>query len=55
VDNESLVNLPDWQSLTFRIGDGDWLDLAAGTVTDYVQELDLRRGVLTRRFRIEDG
>jgi trehalose/maltose hydrolase-like predicted phosphorylase len=55
VENESIVNLPDWQSLTFRIDDGDWLDLAAVTVTGYVQELDLRRGVLTRRFRIRDG
>jgi trehalose/maltose hydrolase-like predicted phosphorylase len=55
VENESIVNLPDWQSLTFRIDDGEWLDLTAMTVTDYVQELDLRRGVLTRRFRCEDA
>jgi trehalose/maltose hydrolase-like predicted phosphorylase len=55
VENESLVNLPDWQCLTFRILDGDWLDLATVTVLDHLQELDLRRGVLTRRFRIEDG
>jgi trehalose/maltose hydrolase-like predicted phosphorylase len=45
VENESIVNLPDWQSLTLRIGDGDWLDLTALTVSGYVQELDLRRGV----------
>ena len=55
VENESIVNLPDWQSLTFRIDDGDWLDLAVVGVTGYVQELDLRRGVLTRRFRIRDA
>jgi len=55
IENESIVNLPDWQSLTFRIDDGDWLDLAAVSVTGYVQELDLRRGVLTRRFRIRDA
>jgi trehalose/maltose hydrolase-like predicted phosphorylase len=55
VENESIVNLPDWQSFTFRIGDGPWLDLSAGTVSEYVQELDLRRGVLTRRFRVEDA
>src|SRR5688500_11318965 len=53
--NESIVNLPDWQSLTFRVEDGPWLDLSAVAVSDYVQELDLRRGVLTRRFRTEDG
>ena len=55
VANESIVNLPDWQSFTFRIDDGDWLDLSAVTVSDYVQELDLRRGVLARHFRIEDA
>ncbi|HSF26114.1 MAG TPA: glycosyl hydrolase family 65 protein [Actinomycetes bacterium] len=54
VDNESMVNLPDWQSLRFRPEDGDWVDLRAVQVSDYVQELDLRRGVLTRRFEIED-
>jgi len=55
VSNESLVNLPDWQSLTVRIGNGPWLDLASLLVTDYVQELDLRRGVVTRRFRVADA
>jgi len=55
VENESMVNLPDWQSLSFRVEDGDWISVASDTVTDYVQEVDLRRGVLTRRFRIEDG
>jgi trehalose/maltose hydrolase-like predicted phosphorylase len=55
IENESLVNLPDWQSLSFRVEDDEWLDLATGLVTDYVQELDLRRGVLTRLFRITDA
>ena len=55
VENESIVNLPDWQSLTFRIEDGDWLDLSETAVTGYVQELDLRRGVLTRRFVTSDA
>ena len=55
IENESIVNLPDWQSLMFRLADGDWVDLADVTVSHYVQELDLRRGVLTRRFRFEDS
>jgi trehalose/maltose hydrolase-like predicted phosphorylase len=55
VEHESIVNLPDWQSFTFRIEDGDWLDLTAAGVTGYVQELDLRRGVLTRRFVTTDA
>ncbi|MGY1753368.1 glycoside hydrolase family 65 protein [Blastococcus sp. SYSU D01042] len=55
LEHESIVNLPDWQSLTFRIDDGPWLDLAASTVVEHVQELDVRRGVLTRRFVVEDA
>ena len=51
---ESIVNLPDWQSLAWRIEAGDWCDVDSMAVSDYVQELDLRRGVLTRRFRITD-
>jgi trehalose/maltose hydrolase-like predicted phosphorylase len=54
VENESIVNLPDWQSLTFRADDGDWLDPAAWTVLEHVQELDLRRGLLHRRLLVED-
>ena len=50
-----MVNLPDWQSLTWRADDGDWLDLAASRSSEYVQELDLRRGVLHRRFIVEDA
>lgn len=53
--NESMVNLPDWQYFTFRVDDGPWLDLASAEVSGYVQELDIRRGVLARRFVVEDG
>jgi alpha,alpha-trehalase len=57
VENESMVNLPNWLPLTFRIGGGDWFALADVELLDYRQELDLRRGVLTRlvRFRDRDG
>ena len=55
VENESMVNLPDWQSLTLRVEDGPWLDVDRDTISDYVQELDLRRGVLMRRFKVTDS
>lgn len=54
VENESIVNLPDWQSLTMRADGGEWLDADAMAVSDYVQELDLRRGVLVRRLTVTD-
>ncbi len=54
IDNESLVNLPNWLALTFRIDDGSWFDLNAVTVLAYRQTLDLRRAVLTREVRFRD-
>jgi trehalose/maltose hydrolase-like predicted phosphorylase len=60
LENESIVNLPNWTYLTWRStrrrpdDDGAWLDVRAAQVQDYVQELDLRRGVLSRRFRVTD-
>jgi len=54
IDNESLVNLPNWLPLTFRIDGGDWFDIDAVTVLSYRQTLDLRGAVLTREFRFRD-
>jgi len=54
VENESLVNLPDWLPLVFRPEGGDWFDPGAAELLDYEQELDLRRGVLVRRIRYRD-
>jgi trehalose/maltose hydrolase-like predicted phosphorylase len=54
VENESLVNAPNWLPLTFAAMDGPWLDLGEAEILECVQELDVRRGVLTRRLRIRD-
>ena len=54
VENESLVNLPDWLPLTVAIDDGDWITPDTCEVLEHDQELDLLRGVLTRRFRLRD-
>jgi alpha,alpha-trehalase len=57
IDNESLVNLPNWLSLTFRIDGGPWFDIDETTVLSYLVTIDLRRALLTRelRFRDEEG
>jgi len=55
IENEDLVNLPNWLPLEFRIADGEWFDERAVTILSYRQELDLRRGVLLRNIRFEDG
>ena len=55
VENEDLVNLPNWTALGFRIGDQGWFDERRVRILSYRQELDLRRGMLIRTLRFEDG
>jgi trehalose-phosphatase len=54
IDNESLVNLPNWLPLTFRIDGGSWFDIDAVEVLSFRQTLDLRGAVLTRAVRFTD-
>ena len=55
IENEDLVNWPNWLFLTFKIGDSDWLNLTDVEVLDYVVDLDLKEGVLKRKMRFRDG
>jgi alpha,alpha-trehalase len=57
VENEDLVNLPNWLPLAFRIEGGAWFSVRAVELQEYRHELDLRTGTLTRhvRFRTRDG
>lgn len=54
VENEDLVNLPNWLPLTFRIDEGAWFNPLAVEFLSYRQELDLREGVLRRTARFRD-
>jgi beta-phosphoglucomutase family hydrolase len=55
VENEDLVNFPNWLALEFRIGEEDWFDARTVTLLSYRQELDLRRAMLLRSISFEDG
>ncbi len=55
VENEDVVNVPNWLPLEFRTEGGEWFAPDSAALLDYRQELDLRRGVLSRRLRFEDG
>jgi len=55
IENEDLVNIPNWLPLTMRIGNGDWIRPDNVEYLDYRQELDLRCNVLTRSLRFRDG
>jgi len=54
MEQESLVNLPNWLPLSFRADDGPWLGGPEVHVIDQRQVLDMRRGELTRSFRVRD-
>ncbi len=54
VENEDLVNLPNWLCLDFRIEEGDWFGFRDVTLLSYRQELDLYQGVLSRKVHFED-
>ncbi len=54
VENEDLVNWPNWLPLTFRIDGGDWLDIRQVEIRDYRQELDLKGGELSRAVHYRD-
>jgi trehalose/maltose hydrolase-like predicted phosphorylase len=54
VENEDLVNFPNWLALQIRIADDGWFDPHTVTISSYRQELDLRRGMLLRTIRFED-
>ncbi|MAM53425.1 beta-phosphoglucomutase family hydrolase [Leucobacter sp. wl10] len=54
VEDEHLVNAPNWLVLDLRVGDGPWWSEGGLTVMDERRELDLRRGVLTRTAVLTD-
>ncbi len=54
VENEDLVNAPNWLPLGLRVADGDWLDLRKTRLAEFRQELDLRNGLLSRSAKFSD-
>ncbi|WP_112470947.1 glycoside hydrolase family 65 protein [Streptomyces triticisoli] len=51
VENEDMVNVPNWLPLRFRLADGPWLTPDTATVLDHHQVLHLASGLLERRTR----
>ena len=55
VENESLVNFPNWLLTELRIGDGEWFDERRVKLLSFRQALELGRGMLERCIRFEDA
>jgi alpha,alpha-trehalase len=53
-ETETIVNAPNWLSLRFRVGAGDWFDLRSTTLLSQRHELDVRTGMLVRHLRVRD-
>ncbi|MFI0508606.1 glycoside hydrolase family 65 protein [Streptomyces sp. WSLK1-5] len=51
VENEDMVNVPNWLSLRFRLPGEPWLTPESATVLDHRMELHLASGLLERRSR----
>ncbi|NUU16997.1 beta-phosphoglucomutase family hydrolase [Cellulomonas humilata] len=54
MEDESLVNAPNWLVFDVGIGTEGWWSAGALTITAERRELDLRRGVLTRTAVLTD-
>jgi trehalose/maltose hydrolase-like predicted phosphorylase len=54
IENEDLVNFPNWLTLQWRIAGDEWFELSRVAVISYRQELDLARGLLLSNVRFED-
>jgi len=54
IENEDLVNLPNWLPLNFRIDKGAWFDLRKVEILSYIQKLDLEKGMLIRTVQFKD-
>jgi beta-phosphoglucomutase family hydrolase len=55
IENEDLVNWPNWLPLTFRAAGGEWFSPDTAEILDFEQRLDLHHGVLERTLRFRDG
>ena len=54
VENEDLVNIPNWLPFSFRIEGGPWFDPARVELLECRQTLDLKNGMLLRKLRFRD-
>lgn len=54
VENEDLVNWPNWLPLTFKVEDGEWFELGTVNISEFKKEISLQDGFLYRKIVFED-
>ncbi|MFC2098642.1 HAD-IA family hydrolase [Bacteroidota bacterium] len=55
IENEDFVNCPNWLPVTFRIGEGDWMDPGALKILTIERRLSFRDGLLSKEMLVEDS
>lgn len=54
VENEDLVNIPNWLCFNFRISGEEWFQLKNVKILFYRQFLHIKKGILNRTIRFRD-
>ncbi len=54
IENEDLVNWPNWLYLTFKIEESEWFNISNTEIIEYNLSLNLKEGVLERNIRFRD-
>jgi len=53
--NEDFVNCPNWLMIIYKINGGEWFDRQSGKILSWKVELNMRKGMLSRRARLQDA
>lgn len=54
IENEDMVNCPNWLPLTFKIGNGEWVNFSKVKISYFKRRLNFREGTLFRKVIIKD-
>lgn len=54
VENEDLVNVINWLPVSFRVDDGDWLDVNNTEILEFRRVLHFNHGILYRKMIVRD-
>lgn len=54
VENEDLVNWPNWLYLTFKIGEDDWFSLKDNEILEFETILNMKEAILERKMKFKD-
>ncbi|MCF8085680.1 MAG: trehalose-phosphatase, partial [Desulfohalobiaceae bacterium] len=55
IENEDLVNMPNWLGLTFRFPGEEWFHVDDMELVSYRAGVDLKNGIFFRNLHVRDG